>query len=126
MEIWRKEVRKWLWEICNRVWKGEGWPEDWREGIVVPILKKGRGGRVEEYRGMTLTQTAYKVYAAVLAERLREEVESKGILPPSQVGFRKGMGTIDHIYVLNYLINKKGSKGKRKNDSDVHRYESGV
>lgn len=61
-----------------------------------------------------MTQTAYKVYAAVFAERLREEVESKGILPPSQAGFKKGMGTIDHIYVLNYLINKRVAKEKGK------------
>lgn len=26
-EVWkfgREEVRRWLWEICNRVWRGEG------------------------------------------------------------------------------------------------------
>lgn len=34
----------------------------------------------------TLTQTAYKVYAAVLAKRLSEEVASKVILLPSQTG----------------------------------------
>lgn len=28
-------------------------------------------------------QLAYKVYTAVLTERLREDVESKAILPPS-------------------------------------------
>jgi len=47
------------------------------------------------------------VYAAALAERLREEVEGKGILPQSQAGFRRDMGIIDQIYVLNYLINRK-------------------
>lgn len=68
--------------------------------------RKGRE-RVEEYRGVTLTLTAYKVYAAILAERLRKKIEEKRILPPSQAGFRKEMGTIDQVYVLNYLINKK-------------------
>jgi len=54
----------------------------------------------------------YKIYASALAERLREEVERKGMLPPSQTGFRKGMGTIDNIYILNYLINRQiGRKG---------------
>lgn len=48
-EVWKYEggeVREW--EICNRIWKGESWPEEWREGVVVPILKKGKG---VEYRG---------------------------------------------------------------------------
>lgn len=35
--------------------------------MIVPIVKKGEGNRVEEYRGVTLTQTAYKIYVAVLA-----------------------------------------------------------
>lgn len=82
--------------------------------MVVPVLKKGKGVRVEKYRGVTLTQTTYKVYAAVLVERLKEEVKSGGLLPPSQARFTKGMGAMDHIYVLNSLI-KRGwqlRKGK--------------
>ncbi|XP_076301689.1 uncharacterized protein LOC143219703 [Lasioglossum baleicum] len=71
-EIWKhggSEVQEELWRICNRVWRGGGWPEDWAEGVVVPIAKKGDSRKVGNYRGVTLTQTAYKIYAAVLAER---------------------------------------------------------
>lgn len=56
---------------------------------------------MEKYRGVTLT--AYKVYAAVLAERLKKEVKKKGLLPSSETRFRRELGTIDNIYVLNYL-----------------------
>ena len=94
--------------------EGEGWVEEWREGVVVPVVKKGAGKRVEDYRGVTLTQTAYKVYASVLAERLREEVEGKKLLPPSQAGFRRGMGCIDNIYVLNHLINRQVTRMERR------------
>lgn len=64
MEIWGG--RKWK-DGCGRFvirWKEEGWPEGWKEGMIVPIIKRGEGGRVEDYRGVTLTQTTYKVYAA--------------------------------------------------------------
>jgi len=37
--------------LCNGVWNGEGWPENWKEGIVVPILKRGEGRKVEDHRG---------------------------------------------------------------------------
>lgn len=47
------------------------------------------------------------MYATVLTEKLREEVESKGIISRIQMGFRKGMGKIDNIYVLNMLINRQ-------------------
>jgi len=74
--------------------------------------EEGEGEKVEDCRGITLTQTAYKVYAMILAERLREEMEKKGVLPPSQTGFRRGVGTLDQIYVLNSLINKGIAKRK--------------
>lgn len=48
----------------------------------------------------------------VLAERLREEVEGKEIIPRNKTGFRKGMGTMDNIYVINYLVNRQlGKRG---------------
>lgn len=64
---------------------------------------------MEDYRRVTLMSTLYKVYMGVekLAERLREEVEGKKILPGNQTGFRKGLGTIDNIYVMNYLANRQ-------------------
>lgn len=44
---------------------------------------------------------------------MKGEVEEKRVLPPNQTGFRKGIGTINNVYVLNYLINKQiERKGK--------------
>lgn len=40
----------------------------------------------------------YKVYASVLANRLREYVEETGLEPQNQTEFRRGIGTIDNIY----------------------------
>lgn len=42
---------------------------------MVPILRKGEGKEVFDYKGVTLAPTLYKVYTAVLAKRLREDVE---------------------------------------------------
>lgn len=65
---------------------------------------------MEDYRGVTIMTTLYKIYAGVLANKLREEVEREGMIPPNQTGFRRGIGTIDNIYVLNYMINKQIEK----------------
>lgn len=116
-EVWKyggERLKECLWEMCNRIWKGKEWIEEWNEGLIVPIKKKGDGGRVEDYRGVTLTTSAYKVYAMVLGERLEREVEEGGKVPQNQTGFRKGMGTIDNIYVLNHLVNKQLSREKGK------------
>lgn len=93
-------------ELLERIWRGKGWPESWKEGVIVPILKKEEERVVGDYRGVTLVPTLYKIYTSLLVERLREEVEGKGIIPRTQTGFRKGMGTIDNVYVLNYVINR--------------------
>lgn len=101
-EIWKYGggiVEKWLWNFCNRVWMGQGWPESWKKREIVPIIKKGKGDIVEEYRGITLTPSAYKVYATVLAKKIREKVERGGIIPQNQAGFRRGMGTMDNVFM---------------------------
>lgn len=82
------------------------------ERIVVPTVKKEKGKVVEEYRKVTLTQTAYKVYTAILAERLKDEVDEKTILPPNQTGFKRGKCTMDNMYVLNSLIYRQVEKRK--------------
>lgn len=56
--------------------------------------------------------TLYKVYIVVLTERLKEEVEEKDMVPPSQTGFKKRMGIIDNIYVLNFLVNRQLKRRK--------------
>jgi len=106
-------VRKAIGKICRRVWGGGGFPERWKEGIIVPIAKKRGAESVEEHRGVTLMPTAYKIYAMVLAERLKREMEEKGMLPERQAGFRKGRGVIDNIYTLNYVVERELARGNR-------------
>jgi len=105
-EAWKhggEPLEEWIYKLCNDIWRGEGW----KEGVVVPVLKKGEGERLEDFRGITIMPAVYKIYAMILAERLRKEVEEKGIIPKNQAGFRKGLGAIDNIYVLNYLVNRQ-------------------
>ncbi|XP_051161831.1 uncharacterized protein LOC127281899 [Leptopilina boulardi] len=107
-------VREEMWKIINLVWNGEGWPETWKTGLVAPILKKGEGKRVEDYRGVTLMPVGYKVYAEVVRKRLEEKVEELECIPHNQTGFRKEMGTMDNIYVLNYIVNRNLGRSNGK------------
>lgn len=84
-------MEEWIWRYSNRVWKEEGWPEGWKEGVIVPIVKKGKREKVEEYRRVTLMDTLYKIYVGVLAESLKEEVNEKETIPRNKTGFRKRM-----------------------------------
>lgn len=51
MEIWRGGDGKIGMGNYNRVWKGEKWPDSWKEEVIVPIVKKGEGEKIEQYRG---------------------------------------------------------------------------
>jgi len=69
---------------------------------------------VRNYGGIILLCTVYKIYAAILAEKLREEIELKGSLPEIQAAFRKGRETMDNVRILQQVINKEISKRKGK------------
>ena len=73
-EVWiygTEEVIERLVEIMNGVWKGEGFPQKWRKGVICPIHKKGNRDDPKNYRGITLLSTAYKLYAMVIGEKMR-------------------------------------------------------
>ncbi|XP_033216952.1 uncharacterized protein LOC117172817 [Belonocnema kinseyi] len=107
-------VREKMWGIRNKVWEEEGWPEEWKTGLLVPLIKKVQGKKVYEYRGITLMSVGYKMYAEVLRRRLERQLEEKGSIPQNKTGFSKGVGTIDNVYVFSYLLNRNlgWKKGK--------------
>ncbi|KAJ3660703.1 hypothetical protein Zmor_005141 [Zophobas morio] len=43
----------------------------------------------------------------ILDERLRKEMEARGMLPDGQAGFRKGRGTMDNVYILRDLVGRE-------------------
>ncbi|XP_011637362.1 trichohyalin-like [Pogonomyrmex barbatus] len=112
-EAWRlmsKEIGETFVMLLNKIWKGEGIPQEWNNGLISPIYKRREKNEVTNYRGMTLMDTAYKIYAKVLNERLKKEIEKN--LKEGQFGFREGRGTIDAVYTLNYVANRELARKK--------------
>lgn len=71
-EAWKlipKEVEKVLFKLLNKIWKERGIAEDWTKGIINPLYKKGDKKETKNYKGITLVDTAYKIYASILNER---------------------------------------------------------
>ncbi|XP_063913200.1 uncharacterized protein LOC135129861 [Zophobas morio] len=79
----------------------------WREGIIIPLFKNGQKSDVENHRGITLLNMAYKTYAMILDERLRKEMEARGMFPDGQAGSRKGRSTMDNVYILRHLVGRE-------------------
>lgn len=116
-EVWiygKEKLLKKLTEVLNKMWILRKTPEEWKEGIIFPIYKKGDKKKAENYRGITLKDTGYKIYTEIIRKRLRKQLEEKNGLNDTQMGFRKGKGTIDAIYVLKNAINEIIKREKRK------------
>ena len=90
--------------ICNRVWKYEEVPEDWKSGIVLPLPKKGDLTHCTNWRGISLLSTPGKVMATILLNRMKAAVDQT--LRPNQAGFRPGRSCCDQIFSLRQIIDK--------------------
>ncbi|XP_018364266.1 PREDICTED: uncharacterized protein LOC108761973 [Trachymyrmex cornetzi] len=56
-EVWKyggERMEEWVWRVCNEVGKRGEWPEEWKEGVVVPVRKKGQGEEERDYRGVSI------------------------------------------------------------------------
>jgi hypothetical protein len=52
--------------ICNK----EELPEEWKEWIIIPIHKKGDKTDCNNYRGISLLPTTYKILSNIMLSRL--------------------------------------------------------
>jgi endonuclease/exonuclease/phosphatase family metal-dependent hydrolase len=93
-----------VYRILVAVWQSEIMPEEWRTGLLIPLLKKGDPTQCNNYRGIMLLNTTYKILTSIIRKRLAEHTETK--LGEYQNGFRKGKSTIDAIHVMSQIIEK--------------------
>lgn len=97
-------------------------PEKCKTGIVTPVFKKGCKEDLADYKAITLVDTGYKIYAENLKDRLEKEMEGKKVMSDTIIGYRKGRGTIDAVYIVKTAIEEETRK-KRRSLSPIRRYE---
>jgi hypothetical protein len=92
-----------IYDLILKIWKNERIPEEWTEGIICPIFKKG-DRRLCNNRPITLLNTVYKIFAILLHNRIYIEVEHK--IGEYQMGFRPNRSTIDNIFIICQIYEK--------------------
>jgi len=80
-------------------------PEDWKEWIIVPIHKKGDKTDCNNYRGISLLPATYKILSNILLSRLIPYATE--IIGDHHCGFRRNRSTIDHIFCIRQILEKK-------------------
>ena len=103
-QILKDDDVKMLHSICQKIWKTQQWPQDWKRSIFIPIPKKGNAKECSNQLTIALISHVSKVMLKILQARLQQYVNWE--LPDVQAGFRKGRGTRDQIANIHLIIEK--------------------
>lgn len=80
-------------------------PNDWKKAIIIPLYKKGDKLDCNNYRGISLLNSVYKIFSKILLKRL--EPIADRCIGEYQNGFRKGKSTIYQLAIVGQLMEKK-------------------
>ena len=69
-QILKDDAVKVLHSICQKIWKTQQWPQDWKSSVFIPIPKKGNAKECSNYCTNTLISHASKVMLKILQARL--------------------------------------------------------
>ena len=92
-------------KLITSIWKKEKLSEEWKESIIVPIHKKGDKTDCNNYSSISLSPTTYNILSNILLSRLTPY--AKEIIGDHQCGFRRNRSTIDHIFFIRQILEKK-------------------
>lgn len=77
--------------LINRFWATATVPSTWRRATIVPVPKSGKNpASVESYRPISLTSHLAKLAERMIAARIKHVADLQRLIPPEQVGFRRG------------------------------------
>ena len=68
--------------------------------------KKGSVHLTQNYRGIAVSNCIAKLFLTIIHNRLKSYAEANCLIPPNQIGYKKGSQTTDHTLSLANIINK--------------------
>jgi len=99
-----EELFSTLHEVIEHIWITETLPSKWLEGALCPLHKKGDKLICDNYRGISLLNSAYKVFAKILFNRLLPHAET--VIGDYQCGFRPNRSTSDQIFNVRLILQR--------------------
>jgi hypothetical protein len=93
-----------LLDLLNVCRKNGCVPEEWGVAVVIPIFKKGKLERCENYRCISLLCATYKLHAKITARRI--SVICEPLLCEEKNCFRRVRSCTDSIFIIQQLLEK--------------------
>ena len=91
--------------IYNELWTKGIIPEEWKLGLIIPILKQDKEPTLpSSYRPITLLSCLCKLLEKMICDRLVYHMETDGHISPTQSGYRIRRSTVDPIIGLEHEI----------------------
>ena len=89
-------------KLIISVWNKQELPDEWKEPIIVHTYKKGDKTDCNNYWGILLLPTTYKVLSNILLSRLIPYAEK--VIGDHQCGFRRNRSTTDYIFCIRQIL----------------------
>ena len=70
--ILKDDAVKLLHSTCQKIWKTQQWPQDWKRSVFIPIPKTGNAKECSNYHATVLISHASKVMLKILPARLQQ------------------------------------------------------
>lgn len=96
--------------LMEKCINGESIPLEWNEGWITPIHKKGAQNICENYRGLTVNCSFYRLYGKILTSLITTDYHI--YQTEEQAGFRAGRSTVDNIFCLTQIMEKIMATGR--------------
>ncbi|GFQ73020.1 retrovirus-related Pol polyprotein from type-1 retrotransposable element R2 [Trichonephila clavata] len=76
-------------------------PKRWKLSNTILIQKKNEPASITDWRPISLSDTAYKLFSKCLARKLSDWCETFEVMSPAQKGFSPFDGVIEHNFLLS-------------------------
>lgn len=100
-------VLEYIAELFNDIFNKGYVPEEFKISIIFPLHKKGSFDNVNNYRGISFSNSLGKLLTFIFFQRIEEWVDNNNLLNEFQAGFRKNYSTTDNIFNLINIIQFK-------------------
>ena len=102
-----------LLDIYNVSWTSGEFPSQWKEAIIIPLLKSNKDStNTDSYRQITLLPCLGKLMERLVEKRLTWLLEHNHVFRPELHGFRRKRSTTDCLIEIEHQIRNAQNKGE--------------